>query len=137
MPGLRRIGVAGCSAIRHWGPWRARACPRRHSWVAIWLWQAQSLANASSLHLRHTHTNSSAPELDPRKLATHVYSLYHPAADGGRLWTAGLTYKGDLLELQTGIRLAAGPSDAILRRLQQFYLSVMRFLAAAGASTWP
>lgn len=88
-------------------------------------WQAQALANASSLHRHNVYLRLSwthegwQPTLD---------LLYHPA-DGGRLWTAGLTYKGDLLELQTGIRLAAGPSDAILRQLpsqQQLYLSVIR-----------
>lgn len=88
-------------------------------------WQSQALANASSLHRHNVYLRLSwthegwQPTLD---------LLYHPA-DGGRLWTVGLTYKGDLLELQTGIRVAAGPSDAIVRQLpsqQQFYLGVIR-----------
>lgn len=55
--------------------------------------------------------------------------LYHPA-DGGRMLTAALLWKGEHVQAQGGLRVHAGPADAVLRQLpvqRQAYLTV----------TWP
>lgn len=51
--------------------------------------------------------------------------LYHPA-DGGRIWTAALLWKGDRVQLQGGLRLNSGPVAALVMHMpvqRQVYLA--------------
>ncbi len=51
--------------------------------------------------------------------------LFHPA-DRGRIVTASLTWQGDRVKLEGGLRVNAGPQSAVVRQLPvggQAYLS--------------
>ncbi|MBK9440356.1 MAG: hypothetical protein IPN53_03200 [Comamonadaceae bacterium] len=85
-------------------------------------WQAEALSTTGSLRRSNVYLRLSwehenwQPSLD---------LLYHPA-DGGRLWTAALLYKGDRVRLQGGFRISTGAADAVLGQLpvaRQAYLS--------------
>ena len=73
-------------------------------------WQANAFSAASSLRQSNLFTRLSwqheawEPALD---------ILYHPA-DGGRLVTASLLWKGDRVQVQGGVRVNAGPQSAVL-----------------------
>lgn len=73
-------------------------------------WQANAFSAASSLRQTNLFTRLSwqheawEPALD---------LLYHPA-DGGRLVTASLLWKGDRVQVQGGVRVNAGPQAAVL-----------------------
>ena len=73
-------------------------------------WQAQAFNAASSLRCSNLFTRLSwqheawEPALD----------LLYQAADGGRLVTASLLWKGDRVQVQGGVRLNAGPHAALL-----------------------
>jgi hypothetical protein len=54
--------------------------------------------------------------------------LYTPA-DQGRVWTASLSWQGDRVQLQGGLRAYSGPANAVLMQLQ------VRSLAYV-ATTW-
>ena len=45
-------------------------------------------------------------------------ALYHPQ-DGGLMLTAALSWQGDRLKLETGLRRHAGPASALIRQLPQ------------------
>ena len=88
-------------------------------------WQADALAGATSLQRSNLYLRLSW-ERDGWQPSVDV--LYHPA-DGGHLWTLGLLHQGDRLRLQTGVRLAGGPVDAVLRQLprsRQVFVSLVR-----------
>ncbi len=85
-------------------------------------WQAQALGAAGSLQRRNLYARLSW-EHEAWQPALDV--LYHPA-DGGRMWTASLLWKGDRVQAQAGVRVNAGPADAVIRQLpsrRQVYFS--------------
>jgi hypothetical protein len=84
-------------------------------------WQADAFSASSSLQRSNVYARLSwdvdawQPSLD---------LLYHPA-DGGRMVTAALLWKGDRVQVQGGVRVNAGPDDAVLVQLptrRQAYL---------------
>ncbi len=89
-------------------------------------WQASALGASPSLRRRNLFVRLSwqheawQPTLDV---------LYHPA-DGGRMVTAALLWKGDRVQAQGGLRVNAGPARAVMRQLP-----VQR--QAYVALTWP
>ncbi len=78
-------------------------------------WQAQAFGSGSSLQRSNVFLRLSwsedgwSPALD---------CLYHPA-DGGRIWTASLTWQGDRLRADAGLRHYGGPAGAVLAQLPQ------------------
>lgn len=85
-------------------------------------WQTQALGAAANLHQRQWFTRLSwqhdgwTPALDV---------LVHPA-DWGRQWTASITWQGDRVKLEGGLRWVGGPATAVLRQLpvqRQAYLA--------------
>lgn len=87
-------------------------------------WQASAFSAAStgSLHRHNVYARLSwthegwQPALDV---------LFHPA-DRGRIVTASLTWQGDRVKLEGGLRVNAGPPSAVVRQLpvrRQAYLS--------------
>jgi len=85
-------------------------------------WQTQALAGASSLQRRNLYARLSW-EYEAWQPALDV--LYHPA-DGGRMWTASLLWKGDRVQAQAGVRVNSGPADSVIGQLptrKQIYFS--------------
>lgn len=76
-------------------------------------WQASAFNVSPSLHRNSLYARLSwtheawQPALDV---------LYHPA-DGGRMFTASLTWQGDRVKLEGGLRTHGGPATAVLRQL--------------------
>jgi hypothetical protein len=76
-------------------------------------WQADAFSAAQNLRRANVYwrlawqNGAWQPTLD---------LLYTPA-DGGRLWTASLAWQGDRVQVQGGLRVARGPSAAVLRQL--------------------
>ena len=76
-------------------------------------WQSDAFNASSSLRRRNFYVRMSwdvdawQPSLD---------LLYQPA-DGGRIATAALLWKGDRVQLQGGWRIYGGPAQAVLRQL--------------------
>ena len=76
-------------------------------------WQASAFNVSPSLHRNSLYARLSwtheawQPALDV---------LYHPA-DGGRMLTASLTWQGDRVKLEGGLRIHGGPATAVLRQL--------------------
>lgn len=76
-------------------------------------WQASAFNVSPSLHRNSLYARLSwtheawQPALDV---------LYHPA-DGGRMFTASLTWQGDRMKLEGGLRTHGGPATAVLRQL--------------------
>lgn len=76
-------------------------------------WQASAFNVSPSLHRNSLYARLSwtheawQPALDV---------LYHPA-DGGRMFTASLTWQGDRVKLEGGLRTHSGPATAVLRQL--------------------
>ena len=92
--------------------WAARGVPA--SAVAGNLaWQASAFNVSPSLHRNSLYARLSwtheawQPALDV---------LVHPA-DGGRMLTASLTWQGDRVKLEGGLRTHGGPATAVLRQL--------------------
>lgn len=79
-------------------------------------WQS-SVFNASgasaSLHRQNLYARLSWTH-DAWQSALDV--LYHPA-DGGRMVTASLVWQGDRVKLEGGLRVNAGPADAVVKQL--------------------
>jgi hypothetical protein len=78
-------------------------------------WQAQMFPTSGNLRrdslfarLSWTH-DGWQPTLD---------ALYHPQ-DGGLMLTAALSWQGDRLKLEAGLRRHAGPASALIRQLPQ------------------
>ena len=78
-----------------------------------WQGSAFSATATGSLHRQNLYARLSwtheawQPALDV---------LYHPA-DGGRMLTASLVWQGDLVKLEGGLRVNAGPAKAVVRQL--------------------
>jgi hypothetical protein len=76
-------------------------------------WQAQALGLSQNLRRSNVYLRLSweyegwQPALD---------LLYHPA-DGGRMVTAALLYKGDRVQVQAGLRQYGGPAPSVLAQL--------------------
>ena len=76
-------------------------------------WQTQAFSVSPSLHRQNLFARL-AWTTGPWESALDL--LYHPA-DGGRLLTASLAWKGDRLRLEGGLRASAGPGAAVVRQL--------------------
>ncbi len=76
-------------------------------------WQTQAFSASPSLHRQNLFARL-AWTTGPWESALDM--LYHPA-DGGRLLTASLAWKGDRLRLEGGLRASAGPGTAVVRQL--------------------
>ena len=76
-------------------------------------WQTQAFSASPSLHRQNLFARL-AWTTGPWESALDM--LYHPA-DGGRLLTASLAWKGDRLRLEGGLRVSAGPGTAVVRQL--------------------
>jgi hypothetical protein len=76
-------------------------------------WQTQAFSVSPSLHRQNLFARL-AWTTGPWESALDL--LYHPA-DGGRLLTASLVWKGDRLRLEGGLRTSAGPGTAVVRQL--------------------
>lgn len=76
-------------------------------------WQTQAFSASPSLHRQNLFARL-AWTTGPWESALDL--LYHPA-DGGRLLTASLAWKGDRLRLEGGLRTSAGPGTAVVRQL--------------------
>ncbi|MGL4437435.1 MAG: hypothetical protein ACRCVM_16470, partial [Giesbergeria sp.] len=76
-------------------------------------WQTQAFSASPSLHRQNLFARL-AWTTGPWESALDL--LYHPA-DGGRLLTASLAWKGDRLRLEGGLRASAGPGAAVVRQL--------------------
>ena len=76
-------------------------------------WQTQAFSVSPSLHSQNLFARL-AWTTGPWESALDL--LYHPA-DGGRLLTASLAWKGDRLRLEGGLRTSAGPGTAVVRQL--------------------
>jgi hypothetical protein len=84
-------------------------------------WQSTAYGVSSSLQRDNVYARLS---WDIEAWQPSLDLLYHPA-DGGLMLTTALLWKGDRLQLQGGVRLNAGPNDAILMQLptrRQAYL---------------
>lgn len=106
----------------HWREWAARnaalqrlgAAGAPPTAVASNLaWQTQAFSVSPSLHRQNLFARL-AWTTGPWESALDL--LYHPA-DGGRLLTASLAWKGDRLRLEGGLRTSAGPGTAVVRQL--------------------
>jgi hypothetical protein len=87
-------------------------------------WQTQAFSASPSLHRQNLFARL-AWTTGPWESALDL--LYHPA-DGGRLITASLAWKGDRLRLEGGLRTSAGPGTAVVRQLpvqQQAYVQAV------------
>lgn len=107
-----------------WAQWadRNQGLP---SWAALgaptqavagnlaWQGSAFSAASTGSLHRQNLYARLSwthegwQPAIDV---------LYHPA-DRGRMLTASLTWQGDRIKLEGGVRVNGGPATAVVRQL--------------------
>ena len=76
-------------------------------------WQTQAFSASPSLHRQNLFARL-AWTTGPWESTLDM--LYHPA-DGGRLLTASLAWKGDRLRLESGLRASAGPGTAVVRQL--------------------
>jgi hypothetical protein len=76
-------------------------------------WQTQAFSASPSLHRQNLFARL-AWTTGPWESTLDM--LYHPA-DGGRLLTASLAWKGDRLRLEGGLRVSAGPGTAVVRQL--------------------
>lgn len=114
-----------------WRDWRARN-QRLASLSALGVpasalagnlaWQTQALGTAASLQRRNLYARLSW-EHEAWQPALDV--LYHPA-DGGRMWTASLLWKGDRVQAQAGVRINSGSHDSVIGQLptrRQAYFS--------------
>lgn len=76
-------------------------------------WQAQALNASTSLRRQNLYARLSwvngawEPAVD---------MLYHPE-DGGRMLTAGLTWKGDRVRIESSLRVSGGPATALVRQI--------------------
>ena len=92
--------------------WAARGVPAP-AVAGNLAWQASAFNVSPSLHRNSLYARLSwtheawQPALDV---------LYHPA-DGGRMLTASLTWQGDRVKLEGGLRTHGGPATAVLRQL--------------------
>ena len=107
---------------KQWDAWRARntalsALPRNavpEAAVAGNLaWQSEAFSVASNLHRSNVYLRAS---WEHEGWTPSVDLLYHPA-DGGRMITAALLWKGDRVQVQGGVRVNAGPASSVLRQL--------------------
>lgn len=76
-------------------------------------WQADAFSAASSLQRNNAYIRL-AWEYEGWQPTLDVF--YHPA-DGGRIVTAALLWKGDRVQVQAGLRSSHGPTDAVLKQL--------------------
>ena len=95
---LQQLGAEGASAL---------------AVAANLAWQTQAFSASPSLHRQNLFARL-AWTTGPWESALDM--LYHPA-DGGRLLTASLAWKGDRLRLEGGLRTSAGPGMAVVRQL--------------------
>lgn len=107
---------------RQWDAWRARnvalnALPRNAVPAAAvagnLAWQSEAFSAASNLHRSNIYLRAS---WEHEGWTPSVDLLYHPA-DGGRMITAALLWKGDRVQVQGGVRVNAGPAASVLRQL--------------------
>lgn len=107
---------------KQWDAWRARntalsVLPRNavpEAAVAGNLaWQSEAFSVASNLHRSNVYLRAS---WEHEGWTPSVDLLYHPA-DGGRMITAALLWKGDRVQVQGGVRVNAGPASSVLRQL--------------------
>lgn len=106
---LQRLGAAGAPPM---------------AVAANLAWQTQAFSASPSLHRQNLFARL-AWTTGPWESALDM--LYHPA-DGGRLYTASLAWKGDRLRLEGGLRTSAGPGTAVVRQLpvqRQAYVQAM------------
>ncbi len=76
-------------------------------------WQASAFGASSSLQRGNVYLRLS---WDHEGWQPTLDLLYHPS-DGGRMLTAALSWKGDRVQVQGGVRALSGPADALLRQL--------------------
>lgn len=85
-------------------------------------WQAQAFQAAGNLHRSNLFARISARLGDWEPSA----SLLYTPADAGRVATAALTWQGNALRVEGGLRVNGGPSTAVLSQLptrQSVYLT--------------
>jgi hypothetical protein len=84
-------------------------------------WQSGAFGLSSSLHRSNVYTRIS---WDVDAWQPSIDLLYHPA-DGGLMVTAALLWKGDRMQVQSGLRVNTGPDDATMMQIplrRQAYL---------------